>query len=155
MLDCYKPLYLENLFVLSNKSWAVKWRRTCSLLINFLTIENVPQNTLFVEGSINDKALIEKLFSQYNFSYVFHFAAYAAEGLSHFIRHFNYENNLLGSINLINASIKYKVKCFVFTSSIAVYGKNQTPMSEDLIPAPEDPWFEVRSWNVWSKLYNF
>ena len=71
---------------------------------------------------------------------MFHLAAYAAEGLSHFIRRFNYENNLLGSINLINASIKNEVKCFVFTSSIAVYGKNQLPMSEDMTPTPEDPY---------------
>ena len=68
-------------------------------------------------------------------------AAYAAEGLSHFIRRYNYNNNLIGSINLINASINTgTVKCFVFTSSIAVYGKNQLPMKEDLMPQPEDPY---------------
>jgi len=72
---------------------------------------------------------------------VFHLAAYAAEGLSHFIRKFNYRNNLLGSINLINAAINHGcVKCFVFTSSIAVYGKNQLPMTEELTPAAEDPY---------------
>ena len=90
------------------------------------------QELYCVKGSVNDKKLIEKLFAEHKFSYVFHLAAYAAEGLSHFIRKFNYENNLLGSINLINASIKNEVKCFVFTSSIAVYGKNQLPMSEDM-----------------------
>jgi UDP-glucose 4-epimerase len=72
---------------------------------------------------------------------VFHLAAYAAEGLSHFIRRFNYTNNLIGSVNLINASIKYEtVKCFVFTSSIAVYGTNQVPMKEETMPKPEDPY---------------
>ncbi len=101
---------------------------------------NVPQGVVFVKGSINDTALIERLFAEHAFSYVYHLAAYAAEGLSHFIRKFNYENNLIGSINLINASIKNKVKCFVFTSSIAVYGKNQLPMSEDMTPIPEDPY---------------
>ena len=50
--------------------------------------------------------------------YVFHLAAYAAEGLSHFIRHYNYTNNVIGSINLINASINYNVKCFVFTFAV-------------------------------------
>ncbi|MAG52612.1 MAG: UDP-glucose 4-epimerase, partial [Nanoarchaeota archaeon] len=53
---------------------------------------------------------------------------------------FNYENNLIGSINLINESIKSKIKCFVFTSSMAVYGTNQLPMEENLTPQPEDPY---------------
>ena len=62
------------------------------------------------------------LFQAHRFAFVFHLAAYAAEGLSHFIKHFNYQNNLIGSVNLINASVNHEVKCFVFTSSIAVYG---------------------------------
>ena len=100
--------------------------------------ENVNKKAIFVEGSITDKHLINNLFKEYKFEHVFHLAAYAAEGLSHFIKKFNYENNLIGSINLINASVNHDVKCFVFTSSIAVYGKNQLPMHEDLIPMPED-----------------
>lgn len=102
--------------------------------------ENVPAGAEFVEGSITDPALLAALFNQHHFDYVYHLAAYAAEGLSHFIRRFNYENNLIGSINLINESVKHKVKCFVFTSSIAVYGKGQLPMREDMTPQPEDPY---------------
>jgi UDP-glucose 4-epimerase len=101
---------------------------------------NVNPKATFIEGSILNKALIEKLFHEHAFTYVYHLAAYAAEGLSHFIRRFNYENNLLGSINLINASVNHDVKSFVFTSSIAVYGKNQLPMTEDMVPIPEDPY---------------
>ncbi|MGH7978835.1 MAG: NAD-dependent epimerase/dehydratase family protein, partial [Limisphaerales bacterium] len=52
----------------------------------------------------------------------------------------NYTNNLLGSVNLINASVNHGIKCFVFTSSIAVYGKNQVPMTEEATPQPEDPY---------------
>ncbi|MCS7188206.1 MAG: NAD-dependent epimerase/dehydratase family protein [Bacteroidia bacterium] len=103
-------------------------------------MSNVPSAATFVQGSINDYALLSELFEKYRFDYVFHLAAYAAEGLSHFIRRFNYENNLIGSINLINLSVIHKIKCFVFTSSIAVYGKNQLPMHEDLVPNPEDPY---------------
>jgi UDP-glucose 4-epimerase len=102
--------------------------------------ENVPSNARFVEGSVTDADLIRRIFLEEKFDYVFHLAAYAAEGLSHFIKKFNYENNLIGSVNLINASINHGVKCFVFTSSIAVYGKNQTPMTEEMIPVPEDPY---------------
>ncbi len=102
--------------------------------------DNIHPKSIFVKGSINDKDLVSKLFSEYSFDYVYHLAAYAAEGLSHFIRRYNYENNLIGSINLINQSIIHKVKCFVFTSSIAVYGAGQLPMKEDLTPMPEDPY---------------
>ncbi len=102
--------------------------------------ENIPDNVEFIEGSITDIKFIENLFEKYKFSHIFHLAAYAAEGLSHFIKRFNYTNNLLGSVNLINESIKHKVECFVFTSSIAVYGEGQLPMNETLTPIPEDPY---------------
>ena len=78
------------------------------------------------------------MFAQYPFDYVYHLAAYAAEGLSHFIKRFNYNNNLIGTINLLNASVNHHVKCFVFTSSIAVYGAGQSPMAEAMTPIPED-----------------
>jgi len=103
--------------------------------------ENLPDGCTFVQGSITDHQLIDRLFGEHRFSFVFHLAAYAAEGLSHFIKRFNYENNLIGSINLINASVNSgTVECFVFTSSIAVYGRNQVPMTESLVPQPEDPY---------------
>jgi UDP-glucose 4-epimerase len=100
----------------------------------------VPDGVKFIEGSVTDTATVKKIFAEHKFEHVFHLAAYAAEGLSHFIKHFNYTNNLLGSVNLINASVNQGVKCFVFTSSIAVYGKNQLPMTEDAVPQPEDPY---------------
>jgi len=102
--------------------------------------DHIPEGALFVQGSVVDHELVTELFEEHKFDYVYHLAAYAAEGLSHFIRRFNYNNNLVGSINLINESIKHKIKCFVFTSSIAVYGKGQLPMSEDMTPEPEDPY---------------
>jgi UDP-glucose 4-epimerase len=102
--------------------------------------DHVPEGAMFVDGSITDHALLAKLFDQYRFDYVYHLAAYAAEGLSHFIRRFNYTNNVVGSINLINESVKHEVKCFVFTSSIAVYGAGQVPMTEAMVPQPEDPY---------------
>ena len=104
-------------------------------------LDHVPGGAAFVQGSINDVVLINRLFEERRFDYVFHLAAYAAEGLSHFIKSFNYTNNLLGSVNLINAAVNAgTVRCFVFTSSIAVYGRNQLPMHEGLTPQPEDPY---------------
>jgi UDP-glucose 4-epimerase len=100
--------------------------------------ENVPREAEFVKGSILDSNLVNALFKQHRFHYVYHFAAYAAEGLSHFIKRFNYNNNLIGSVNLINASVNHEAERFVFASSIAVYGAGQTPMMEDMTPVPED-----------------
>lgn len=102
--------------------------------------ENVNPKARFLKGSVTDHELVAKLFEENRFNYVYHLAAYAAEGLSHFIRRFNYTNNLTGSINLINESIKHKVDCFVFTSSIAVYGSQTVPMIETAYPLPEDPY---------------
>ena len=102
--------------------------------------ENLPAEATFVKGSILDNDLVESLFEKYKFNYVYHLAAYAAEGLSHFIKRFNYSNNLIGSVNLINASVKHKIECFVFTSSIATYGALPPPMKEEMTPAPEDPY---------------
>jgi UDP-glucose 4-epimerase len=102
--------------------------------------ENVNSSAIFVQGSITDATLVSKLFEEHRFDYVYHLAAYAAEGLSHFIKRFNYTNNLIGSVILINEAVKHKVKCFVFTSSIAVYGAAKPPMSEDTLPVPEDPY---------------
>ena len=103
--------------------------------------DNLVEGLEFIQGSINDVALVNKLFEQGQFNYVYHLAAYAAEGLSHFIKRFNYNNNLIGSINLINAAINTGVKCFVFTSSIAVYGGSpELPMTEETPAHPEDPY---------------
>jgi UDP-glucose 4-epimerase len=101
---------------------------------------NVPDGAVWVEGDIADARLVGELFAQQSFDVVYHLAAYAAEGLSHFIRRFNYTNNLIGSVTLVNAAVNHHVRRFVFTSSIAVYGAGQTPMTEDLTPLPEDPY---------------
>jgi len=102
--------------------------------------DHVPEGAVFVEGSILDTALLSRLFDDYRFDYVYHLAAYAAEGLSHFIRRFYYTNNVIRSVNLINESIKHDVECLVFTSSIAVYGHLQPPFREDMTPQPADPY---------------
>jgi UDP-glucose 4-epimerase len=102
--------------------------------------DNVPAGATWIQGDIRDPRFVASLWELEKFDYIYHLAAYAAEGLSHFIRRYNYDTNLLGSINLINLAVKHGVKCFVFTSSIAVYGQNQLPMTEGLVPQPEDPY---------------
>jgi UDP-glucose 4-epimerase len=103
--------------------------------------ENIPDGVTFVQGSITDAPLVNRTFEAGSFDYVYHLAAYAAEGLSHFIKRFNYTNNVVGSVTLINAAVNTDVKGFVFASSIAVYGTvSGLPMTEGTIPHPEDPY---------------
>jgi UDP-glucose 4-epimerase len=84
---------------------------------------------------------IENCFEVNKFDYVFHFAAYAAEGLSPFIRQYNYENNLVATARIINQCIKHDVKRLVFTSTLAVYGHGYGGIfDENQIPKPIDPY---------------
>jgi len=101
--------------------------------------ENLVPGIDLVNASIADREAVDRLFDARRFEYVFHLAAYAAEGLSPFIKRFNYTNNVIGSVTLINASINHGVKCFVFTSSIAVYGTSaDLPLTEASPTVPDD-----------------
>lgn len=102
--------------------------------------ENLPREADWVQGDLRDSEFVASLWSRGRFDFVYHLAAYAAEGLSHFIRAYNYRNNVEASMHLINNAVLHGVKRFVFTSSIAVYGAGQLPMTEDMVPEPEDPY---------------
>jgi len=103
--------------------------------------KNVPPGVRLVIGDLKDAKFVSALMKKERFDVVYHLAAYAAEGLSHFIRNYNYQNNLIATTNLITQSVRVgSVKKFVFTSSIAVYGSGRTPMIEDMEPLPEDPY---------------
>jgi UDP-glucose 4-epimerase len=102
-------------------------------------LENVNTKVLLYNRHIG-KSDIEDIFIENNIDYVFHFAAYAAECLSPFIRKYNYENNLIATADIINNCIKYNVKRLIFTSSMAVYGNQNPPFNELLTPNPIDPY---------------
>jgi len=87
----------------------------------------------------DSRKLINHTFQQFKPEVAYHFAAYAAEGLSPFIRNYNYVNNVLSSVNLINACVEYDCK-LIFTSSMAVYGQQAPPFREDMRPDPIDPY---------------
>jgi UDP-glucose 4-epimerase len=101
--------------------------------------EYVNEKVIFYELDLSTDS-IENCFIDHNIDYVYHFAAYAAQGLSPFIRSFNYKNNLLSTVNVINNCVKYDIKRLVFASSTAVYGKNNVPYDETCIPNPIDPY---------------
>jgi UDP-glucose 4-epimerase len=98
-------------------------------------IENVNKNVIFYNIDLGRDSA-EFLFEQHRPDIVYHFAAYAAEALSPFIRQYNYTNNLVATAGIVNNCIKYGVKRLVFTSSMAVYGNGLPPFGED---APRNP----------------
>lgn len=103
--------------------------------------ENINSKAKFYKLNLIDLECLEDIFKKENPDIVFHFAAYAAEGLSPFIRKYNYENNLIASTNLITCSIKHDVNRFIFASSMSVYGnKYEPPFHEDLQQSPIDPY---------------
>ena len=93
----------------------------------------------FVKLNLERRKKVVELFKEHKPDVLLHFAAYAAEGLSPFIRNYNYRNNLIVSANLINECITYGTKV-IFTSSMAVYGEQEPPFTEDKRPQPVDPY---------------
>ena len=102
--------------------------------------ENIPDNVKFHWMDLKDPGL-KSIFDQERPDYVFHFAAYAAEGLSPFIRTYNYQNNLVATANIVNECIRYDIKRLVFTSTMAVYGHGEGGIfHEDMTRNPIDPY---------------
>ncbi len=105
-------------------------------------IENVNPKVKFHKRDLSIDR-IDDIFDENDIEYVYHFAAYAAEGLSPFIRKFNYQNNVVSTASIINECIKHNIKRLVFTSSMSVYGHGKLDGSrfdEDDIPCPIDPY---------------
>jgi UDP-glucose 4-epimerase len=101
--------------------------------------ENINPKVEFWKYNLVDSEL-DPIFKR-GIDYVFHFAAYAAEGLSPFIRQYNYENNLIATTRIINQCIKHDVKRLVFTSTLAVYGHGSGGVFDEIqTPKPIDPY---------------
>ncbi len=102
--------------------------------------DSLDHKIIFHECDLLDFDKVEEIFMSNQIDIIYHFAAYAAEGLSPFMRVFNYKTNLLTTTHLINMAIKYHLKRFIFTSSMAVYGEGQVPFDEEATPLPIDPY---------------
>jgi len=106
-------------------------------------IDNVNEKVEFYKFDLANGSDVERLFERVKPDIVYHFAAYAAEGLSPFMRTYNYKNNLISTAKIINGCINHNVKRLVFTSSMAVYGNGwdgKRPFHEDDLPSPIDPY---------------
>lgn len=102
--------------------------------------EHLDPRVEFFEANLTSPAQVNGIFHYKRPEYVYHFAAYAAVGLSPFIRSFNYTNNVVASANVVNCCVNYDVKKIVFTSSMDVYGSQDAPFDETMKPIPEDPY---------------
>jgi len=105
-------------------------------------IENIKDEVIFFKRdlAIDD---ISDIFEKYNIDYVFHFAAYAAEGLSPFMRKFTWINNSVITAAIINQCIEHNVKRLVYSSSASVYGHGnfgKSKFDENDTPNPIDPY---------------
>ena len=116
--------------------------------------DNVPKKTIFFNFDCCDFDKINKIMS--GVDVVYHCAATAHEGLSVFSPIEITKNNYLASITIFTSAIKNKVKRIIFCSSMARYGSQKTPFTEDMTPKPVDPYgiSKVASENVLMNLCN-
>lgn len=108
--------------------------------------ENVPTGVYLYDYSLgNSDSFFVRACKHQKPDIVYHFAAYAAEGLSPFIRRYNYTNNLLATAEVVNGCIASDVQRLVFTSSMAVYGSQAPPFCETDPRQPIDPYGVAKS----------
>ncbi len=87
----------------------------------------------FIKGDIRDKELLKKIFKENKIDSVIHFAGLKAVGESVEKPLEYYENNVCGTISLLEVMKKFDVKKFVFSSSATVYGEpKKIPVTEDM-----------------------
>jgi UDP-glucose 4-epimerase len=92
-----------------------------------------PLDYIFYEGDILDKNLLEKIFKIHNIYAVIHFAALKSVNDSIKDPILYYENNVSGTLNLLNVMKEYNVKNLIFSSSCTVYGNSISPFTENSI----------------------
>ena len=98
-------------------------------------------NVKFEKGDLRNLADVQKLFNNYKIDGVIHFAAYALveESVKNPSKY--YENNVVGTLNLLNTMIKNEVKKIVFSSTCATYGEsNYVPIDEKHPQNPVNPY---------------
>ncbi len=99
----------------------------------------------FVEGDIRDRARLKSVFQEYNPVAVMHFAALIQVAESVADPALYYDNNVHGSLCLLDEARLHDVKHIVFSSTAAVYGMPETsPVNEDSKHAPINPYGQTK-----------
>jgi UDP-glucose 4-epimerase len=103
-------------------------------------VDRVLDVELFV-GDTRDREALDRVFSTHKIDAVMHFAAYIAVGESVQEPGMYYTNNVVGTLNLLEAMRSANINKFVFSSTCAVYGiPETTPIVEDCPFAPISPY---------------
>jgi len=94
-----------------------------------------------IEGNLADAALLDRMFAENHFDAVLHFASFILVGESVAQPAKYYANNLVNTLNLLNAMVKQGVPRFVFSSTAAIFGEPQyVPIDEKHPVAPINPY---------------
>jgi UDP-glucose 4-epimerase len=105
-------------------------------------IENIPKDANFVKADIRDRDRLEKIFEDFKPEVINHHAAQMNVRNSVEDPVFDAQVNIIGTINLLELSMKYETKKFMFASTGgAIYGEPEViPCAEDTLPAPISPY---------------
>ena len=99
----------------------------------------------FIEADICDQAAMEQIFSEHDIDAVIHFAGLKAVGESNQIPLNYYQNNVSGTVSLLQVMAKHNVKKMVFSSSATVYGdKNESPLVETMPTTATNPYGQTK-----------
>ena len=105
-------------------------------------IERITGKTVeSIVGDVRDSSQLRRVFAQYPIEAVVHFAGLKAVGESSQKPLLYYQNNVVGTVNLLDAMREAGVRTLVFSSSATVYGDPQRlPLTEDHPLAPTNPY---------------
>jgi len=133
-------------YIGSHAVWALQQAGYQVLILDNLVyghrdlVEKVLKTPL-IEGSTLDKGLLKRIFTDHDISAVMHFSAYAYVGESVTNPSKYYENNVMGTLSLLDAMVEAEVKNFVFSSTCATYGVPQElPIPENHPQNPINPY---------------
>lgn len=101
-------------------------------------MRNVSRPEFFNQLDLRDRGATEEYIKRLKPSIIFHLAADATEGRSQFTPFSAIDRNMVAYTNLIVPAIKNGLKKMILTSSMSVYGKQQAPFNENMVPRPED-----------------
>lgn len=108
-------------------------------------VEAVPENVKLELGDLRDKEFIDRVFKNNKIDGVIQFAADSLVGESMIVPDKYFENNVMGTMNLLNAMKKYGVKNIVFSSTAATYGEpKRVPIVETDETNPTNPYGESK-----------
>lgn len=107
--------------------------------------EAVDSKAEFIKGDILDKSFLKEFFSQHKVDTILHFAGLISMEESVKKPYLYFENNSLGSLNLIEAAVASGIKKFIFSSTAGVYGNpTKIPIPENHPTIPTNPYGESK-----------